>query len=166
MVAIALCGAAALAPKTAHAESAAVEANKGFLIGIGPILVLPTRENGPFGGGAIVDGRYGIEAGPVILAPGGRVAGYAISGRFVGTLMPTFRVTLPAGPFAPFVVGGVGAGMLTNDSQQGVALLGGGGLMIHFGRVLAIGAEVTYQTITGTDFHGVSIGPSFAIGTP
>ncbi len=32
-------------------------------------------------------------------------------------------------------------------------VLAGGGLMIHFGRILALGAEVTYQRITGTDFQ-------------
>lgn len=154
-----------LAPSSACAESAAVEANRGFQLGIGPILLVP-RSGGPLGGGLIVDGRYGIEAGPLIVGPGGRAAGYAISGRFIGTLMPTLRITLPVGPLAPFLLGGVGGGMLTNPSDQGVALLGGGGLMIHFGRVLAIGAEVTYQTITGTDFTNLAIGPAIAIGVP
>lgn len=152
-----------LAPATARAESPAVEANRGFQLGIGPILLLPSG-GGSVGGGLIVDGRYGIEAGPIIVGPGGRAGAYLVSDRFIGTLMPTVRVTLPAGPFAPFLLGGVGGGMLTNPSDQGVALLGGGGLMIHFSRTFALGAEVTYQTITGTGFSNLAIGPAIAIG--
>jgi hypothetical protein len=110
------------------------------------------------------DLRYGIGADPVIIAPGGRLTGYFIPRRFVGIAMPTARVTFPLGPLAPFVLGGVGGGWISNPSEGGVALLGGGGLMIHFGRVLAIGAEATYQTVTSTELHGWAIGPSIAIG--
>lgn len=157
------------APRIAHAEedegdSAAMAANRGFKLGIGPIILFPMRDNGPFGGGLIVDGRYGIKAGPTVLAPGARLSGYLISGRFIGTAMPTFRVTLPVGPLAPFVLGGVGPGFISNDSEAGVALLGGGGLMIHFGRFFAIGAEATYQVITGTEFRSLAIGPAISFG--
>jgi hypothetical protein len=116
------------------------------------------------GGGVVFDGRYGFRAGPTVLAPGGRLAGYIISSRFVGTAMPTFRVTLPVGPLAPYVVGGIGAGGLSNPSESGLALLGGGGLMIHFGRIVAVGAELTYQRITGTEFESLGIGPSLQFG--
>lgn len=158
-----------LAAKPARADeeegdSVAMRANKGFKLGIGPTILFPNRPGGPYGGGLALDGRYGIEAGPTVLAPGARLAGYAISGRFIGIAMPTFRVTLPVGPLAPFVVGGVGGGWISNPSEGGVALLGGGGLMIHFGSVFAIGAEATYQTITGTELGGLTIGPAIAIG--
>lgn len=155
-------------PSIAHAqegedESAAMKANKGLRIGLGPELLLPT-DNGPLGGGLVLDGRYGLRAGPTVLAPGGRLSGYLISQRFVGTAMPTFRITLPIGPLAPYAEGGVGGGWLSNKSESGLALLAGGGLMIHFGRILALGAEVTYQRITGTDFQVIGIGPSIHIG--
>jgi len=112
------------------------------------------------GGGLAIDGRYGIGANPAIIAPGGRLSGYVISRRFIGIAMPTLRVTFPLGPFAPFVLGGIGGGWLSNPSESGLALLGGGGLMIHFGRFLAIGAEATYQTITGTELQSFAIGPA------
>ncbi|HEX7665156.1 MAG TPA: hypothetical protein VF407_11610, partial [Polyangiaceae bacterium] len=105
-------------------DSAAAQANKGFHIGIGPELLVPS-DGGPLGGGLILDGRYGIDLNPVILAPGARLAGYYISERFIGTAMPVLRVTTPLGPLAPFVLGGVGGGWLTNDSEAGVALLVG-----------------------------------------
>lgn len=139
-------------------------ANRGLRIGIGPSLLLPQRDGGPVGGGLVLDGRYGIKAGPTVLAPGARLSGYLQSARFTGIAMPTFRVTLPAGPLAPFLVGGVGGGWISNPSDSGVALMGGGGLMIHFGRILAIGAEATYQRITTTDFETLVIGPAISFG--
>ena len=146
-----------------ESQSTAMRANRGFRFGFGPQLLIPS-DGGPLGGGLVLDGRYGIKAGPTVLAPGGRLGGYLLSSRFIGTAMPTFRITLPVGPFAPYIVGGVGGGWLSNKSEGGVAFLGGGGLMIHFGRVFAIGAEATYETITGTEYKAFGIGPSIHIG--
>lgn len=154
-----------IAPREARAydeDSAAVQANKGLHFGIGPVLLVPP-DNRPLGGGLDLDLRYGIGAEPFILAPGGRLAGYFISGRFIGVAMGTFRLTVPLGPLAPFGIGGVGPGTITNPGETGLALMGGGGLMIHFGKILAVGAEATYQTITGTEFKTFTIGPSIAI---
>jgi hypothetical protein len=161
--ALAVSTGAAEAQERRDSESAAFQANRGLNIGIGPSILVPT-DDGPMGGGLVLDGRYGIAAGPTVLAPGGRLSGYLISRRFVGTAMPTFRVTLPAGPLAPFLVGGVGGGWMSNPPESGVGLMAGGGLMIHFGRLLAIGAEVTYQTITNTEFQNIAIGPSISFG--
>ena len=144
-------------------DSAAVQANEGLHIGLGPVLLIPSDPDRPMGGGLEFDLRYGIGLDPIILGPGGRLAGYFISGRFVGTAMPTLRVTLPLGPLAPFIIGGVGGGWITNPGESGLALLGGGGLMIHFGRFFAIGAEATYQVITGTEFKELAIGPAIVI---
>lgn len=113
---------------------------------------------------ALTDLRYGIGAGPFIIAPGGRLAGYYYSQRFVGLAMGTGRLTLPLGPLAPYGVVGVGAGSISNPGQSGMALMGGGGLMLHFGRVFALGVEATYQKITDTDFRVLSIGPLFSFG--
>lgn len=147
-----------------HDDSPAMSANKGFKIGIGPTILFPMRDGGPFGGGLNIDGRYGIQAGPTVLAPGAMLAGYFISARLIGLAMPTFRVTVPAGPLAPFVVGGVGFGGISNPNETGLALLGGGGLMIHFGSICAIGVEVTYETITGTEFKSIAVGPAISFG--
>jgi hypothetical protein len=153
-----------LAAAEARADSAAVEANTGFNFGIGPVVLIPA-EGEDWGGGLDIDLRYGIEAGPTILAPGVRGAGYFQSDAFIGIGMPTFRVTLPVGPLAPYVLGGIGYGGITGDAgESGLALMGGGGLMIHFGRVLGIGAEATYQAILDTPFHGLAVGPSIHIG--
>jgi hypothetical protein len=144
-------------------DSAAVRANKGFHFGLGPVLLVPT-DGGPLGGGADVELRYGIGADPVIIAPGGRLSGYYISERFIGMATPTVRVTLPLGPLAPFVLGGLGPGYITNPGEPGVAAIAGGGLMIHITSFFALGAEATYQTITGTEFQSFGIGPSLIIG--
>lgn len=159
----ALAGTSLMAP-AAHAQgdSAAWRANTGFVTGTGIALLIP--DEGSVGFGLELTGRYGIPAGPVVLAPGALLGGYYLQKRFIGMLMPTFRVTLPLGPFAPFGQGGIGAGGITNPGEGGLALLGGGGLMIHFGSVVALGAEINYEVITGTDFKVLSIGPSIIIG--
>jgi hypothetical protein len=144
-------------------ENVAMRANRGVRVGLGPTILLPIRDGGPWGGGLTLDGRYGIKAGPTVIAPGGRLNGYVSSSRFIGMAMPTLRVTVPVGPLAPFLVGGVGGGWVTNNAETGLALLGGGGLMIHFGNVLAIGAEASYQTITNTEISSLTIGPALAI---
>lgn len=169
LVAVAAILTAVALPSVAHAqeddtESVAMRANKGLKIGLGPTILMPQRDGGPLGGGLTLDGRYGIKAGPTVLAPGGRLSGYLQSARFTGIAMPTFRITLPAGPLAPYIVGGVGGGWISNPSDSGLAVMGGGGLMIHFGRFFAIGAEATYQRITTTPFEVLAIGPSISFG--
>lgn len=138
--------------------TAAESANLGLRIGLGPIILVPL-DSGPLGGGLSLEGRYRVKAGPVIIGPGARADGYLISGRAIGIVMPALRLTLPLGPLAPFIAGGAGWGWLSSPADDGLALLGGGGLMIHFGRVLALGAEVTYQTIRGTGFETWGFGP-------
>ncbi|HEU4412293.1 MAG TPA: hypothetical protein VFS43_44030 [Polyangiaceae bacterium] len=154
----------AFAPNArADEDSAAFQANTGLHFGIGPVFLFPS-DGGPMGGGLDADLRYGIGLDPVVVAPGARAAGYVLSGHFIGFAMPTLRVTLPVGPLAPFVVGGVGPGYVSDEKKGGVALMGGGGLMLHLGRFFGIGAEATYQTITGTDFKTLTVGPSLLIG--
>ena len=158
------CSAFALAP-IAHAEhpdTAAWNANTGLVWGLGVAILVP--DHGSIGGGPEVSARLGIPAGPVIVAPGGRLGGYYLQHHFIGDLMGTFRVTWPLGPFAPFGQGGLGPGIMTNPSRGGLAWLGGGGLMIHFGSIFALGAEINYEGITHTGFKTLSIGPAIVIG--
>lgn len=145
-------------------DSVAMSANRGLNVGIGPTLLMPMRAGGPFGGGLTLDGRYGIKAGPLVLAPGALLAGYVISERLIGVPMGTFRITVPIGPLAPFIVGGMGYGWISNPSESGLAYLAGGGLMVHLGRIVAIGLEATYQTISDTEFHSVALGPAIIFG--
>lgn len=147
-----------------ESESTAMQANRGLRFGFGPALLIPTDRDRPLGGGLVLDGRYGFKVGPTVMAPGGRLAGYLLSERFIGTAMPTFRITLPVGPLAPYGLGGIGGGWLSNKAESGLAWIAGGGLMIHFGRVLAIGAEATYEAIQGTEYRALSIGPAIHIG--
>lgn len=153
--------ASAHADDDAH-DSAAWRANTGLLTGLGFALLVPSQ--GSVGFGLEPSARYGIPAGPVILAPGARLGGYYVPKRFIGDLMGTLRVTVPLGPLAPFGQGGLGPGLITNPSQGGLAWLGGGGLVIHFGSLLSIGIEVNYQGITGTGFKSLSLGPVIGIG--
>ncbi len=141
-------GALAASPARADDDSAAYRANVGLRIGLAPVLLIPdrgrparrrSRARRPL--------RHPRRPGRSSRPADGSRATTTIS-HFIGIAMPTARVTFPIGPLAPFLVGGVGPGLVTNPSEGGVALLGGGGLMIHLGDVFAIGAEATYQTIT------------------
>lgn len=143
-------------------DTPAWNANTGLVTGLGIAVLIP--DEGSAGGGLEFSARYGIPVGPTVMAPGGRVGGYYLQERFIGILMPTFRVTVPLGPLAPFVQGGAGPGVLTNPSEAGLAWLVGGGLMVHFGGVLSLGAEVNLERITGTGFEVLSIGPTIVIG--
>jgi hypothetical protein len=143
-------------------DTPAWRANVGLVSGLGLAVLIP--DEGSAGLGLELAGRYGVPVGPLVLAPGARVGGYYLQERVIGLLMPTFRVTVPLGPLAPFGQGGIGVGGITNPGEGGLAWLGGGGLMIHFGGVLAIGAEINYQGITGTGFKVLSIGPTIVIG--
>ena len=49
------------------------------------------------------------------------------------------------------------------DAKSGVALLFGGGFMLHFSWKVGLGVEACCQVVTGTDFRGVGIGPILAI---
>ena len=133
--------------------------NSGFQWGISPGVVFV---NGEAGFALGLHFGYGIDTGPVILVPGLRLSGYFTDPSvYIG--MPDFKVVIPIDRFAPFVEGGIGVGYVNEPAKTGLALEGGGGFIVYF-RHFAIGAEVSYQTITGTKFHGIGIGPILAIG--
>jgi hypothetical protein len=143
---------------------AAMHQSRGPKLDVGTTLVLPLRAGGPYGGGLTLDGRYDIRLGPTVVSPGVRLAGYGIAERAVGLAMAMTRLTLPTGAVAPFLVGGVGFGGLTNDPEWGAGLLGGGGIMVYFGKGVAFGLELTYQTITGSELSSVMFMPSISFG--
>ena len=139
--------------------------NTGFQWGVSPGVVFHDGDAGFYLGLRL---GYGVDLDTIIVVPGVRLAGYFLDPNvYVG--MPMLKLVLPVGRFAPFVEGGVGYGHVAADdtnqvsAQNGLALLGGGGFMIHFPRV-AFGAEAQYQVVTGTDFKGVGVGPILAIG--
>ncbi|MBX3203700.1 MAG: hypothetical protein KF764_01465 [Labilithrix sp.] len=137
--------------------------NSGFQWGIAPGVVF---SRGKAGFAVGLRFGYGFDLDSVIVVPGVRLAGYFIDPNvYLG--MPTFKIVLPIDRFAPFVEGGAGVGHVDGDaaakSANGVALMGGGGFMIHF-RPIAIGAEASYQVITGTRFRGFGVGPILALG--
>ncbi len=139
--------------------------NSGFQWGISPGVAFANGKAGFLLG---MNFGYGFDTGPVILVPGARLMGYFLD-PFVFIGMPTFKVVLPVDRFAPFVEGGVGPGYVDQkagspDAKAGVALMGGGGFMIHFSPSFALGAHASYQVITGTGFKGFGVGPILAIG--
>lgn len=161
---VALCCVLARPASAEVPDTPAWRYNVGFRLGAGIVLLLPAEEEASAGGGFELEGRYGVPVGPIVVAPGAEVGGYYLSSRVIGQLLPTLRVTLPAGPLAPFVRGGLGVGGMTNPGDGGVAWLAGGGLMIHIEGAVSFGAELSYQGITGTGYEVLSIAPSIIIG--
>jgi len=133
--------------------------NKGLRFTIAPGVVVPTN-GGDAGFSLTGDVRFGIEIGPMILAPGARLGGYWPSGPNAYVLMGTLRVTVPVGPIGPYVIGGVGPGWVTSPEKTDVAYVIGGGAMVHIGSRFGVGLEVTYQEIKDTRFSAMFFGPS------
>lgn len=134
--------------------------NSGFQWGLAPGVVFSAGKAGFFLGLRL---GYGIDTGPVIVVPGVRLAGFFLDPNvYLG--MPVLKLIVPIDRFAPFVEGGTGVGHVSEPAGTGVALLGGGGFMVHVSPAFAIGAEANYQTITGTGFRGFGVGPILAIG--
>jgi hypothetical protein len=148
--------------QSSYAEPSArdivVAYNTGLHFSIAPGVFIPTH-GGDVGFSIAGDMRYGFDLGALVLAPGVRLAGYFPPHVNIVTALATLRLVFPIGPFAPFVVGGAGPGYVSADSQTGLAYLGGGGFMVHIGTHFGIGAEASYQAITGTDFAALFFGP-------
>lgn len=109
---------------------------------------------------------YGFDTGSVIVVPGVRLAGYfATPNVYLG--MPVMKLVYPIDRFAPFVEAGVGGGYVADTdavpAKGGVALMAGGGFMVHFTIKFGLGVEANYETITGTGFHGIGVGPILAL---
>jgi hypothetical protein len=105
--------------------------------------------------------QYGVDTGSIIVMPGLDLAGYFVdSNVYVG--MPMVELVLPLGPFAPFVEGGAGIGVVSQPSQASLAVLGGGGFVLHPSPSFVLGIEGGYETIVGTNFQVIIVGPIFA----
>lgn len=149
------------APPTAR--EIVVAYNVGSRFSIAPGIFIP-RDGQRVGFSIAGDYRYGIELGPVVLAPGVRLSGFFPSQFVALSALGTARLTVPLGPVGPYVMGGVGPGYVSKPAEPGLAFMGGGGLMVYVGQAFAIGAEATYLGITGTRFRALFIGPSLLLG--
>jgi hypothetical protein len=144
------------------AREIVVAYNTGFRVTIAPGVFIPT-DGGKVGFSLAGDFRYGFELGPTVLAPGVRLAGYFPDQQNVLVALATARMTFPVGPVGPFVVAGAGPGYVTSPGETSLAYLAGGGFMVHIGMRFGIGAEATYQAITGTEFAALFVGPSLLL---
>lgn len=137
--------------------------NTGFQWGISPGIIIVDGE-ASFALGLRFG--YGVDTGNLILVPGLRLAGY-FSDPAVYLGMPVMKLVLPIDRFAPFLEAGAGVGHVSStdavSAKTGVAVLGGGGFMVHFSMKLGLGVEANYQAITGTGFKGFGIGPILAL---
>jgi hypothetical protein len=137
--------------------------NVGWRFSLAPGVIIPTNGGG-VGWSLAGDLRYGFNLGQIILAPGGRLMGLFPAHATALAALATTRLTVPIGPVGPYVQAGVGPGWVSDPSRAGLAWLAGGGFMVHFGVRFALGAEATYQAITGTGLNVLFVGPTFLVG--
>jgi len=125
-----------------------------------PGVFIPSSGSAGFSLG--LEGGYGFDLGPVIVTPG-----LAFQGNWGGdftayTGLAIARVTLPLGPFGPFVEGGVGYGHVTGPldySSGNLAWRAGAGFIFFFSPRFAIGIDVRYDAIVDTPFKGWTFAP-------
>lgn len=127
---------------------------------ISPGVFLPA--NGSAGFLLGVEGGYGFDLGAVILTPVVSLQGNWSSDWTVYSGLGGARVTLPLGIFGPFLEGGLGYGHVGGPlgySSGGLALRGGAGFIVFFGRSFALGVTVRYDAVIDTPFKGWTIAP-------
>jgi len=146
-----------------HADDTTIvrQFERGFRLTIAPSVYFPTGA-GKTGFGLGIEGRYGIDLGSVIVAPGAMFTTY-FGDRNVYTGAGTVRLTFPVGRFGPYVEGGLGFGGITSPSQSGALLMAGAGFMLYIGERLGLGLSVRYEKITSSDFEAVILGPSILL---
>lgn len=150
-------------PAMSEGRRIVVAWNTGFQWGLAPGVIL---SGGKASFALGLRFGYGFDTGTFILVPGVRLAGYFSSpGVYLG--MPVMKLVLPIDRFAPFLEAGAGIGYISSGdrtgAQTGLAVLGGGGFMVHFTMKFGLGVEANYQVITGTEFKGFGIGPILAL---
>lgn len=149
-------------PAMSEGRRIVVAWNTGFQWGLAPgVIVSGGKASFALG----LRFGYGFDTGTFILVPGLRLAGF-FSSPSVYLGMPVMKVVLPIDRFAPFLEAGAGIGYISSGdstgAHTGLAVLGGGGFMVHFTMRFGIGVEANYQVITGTEFKGFGIGPIIA----
>ena len=141
-------------------EREPIENNSGPGASVRPGAYFPSR--GDMGLSVDANATYGIPAAPFVIAPGARFAGYfgdkgAVSG------MPIVEAMLPVGAFVPYVKAGAGIGHANGPSETSAALMGGVGLDVHVTRDVLLGVDATWETVTGTGFNTLAIGPRVGV---
>jgi hypothetical protein len=125
-----------------------------------PGIFIPSSGSAGFSLG--LEGGYGLDLGPVIVTPG-----LAFQGNWGGdftayTGLAIARVTLPLGPFGPFIEGGLGYGHVSGPldySSGNLAWRAGAGFIFFFTARFAIGLDVRYDAIVDTPFKGWTFAP-------
>jgi hypothetical protein len=133
----------------------------GFHLTVVPSVYFPTG-GGKTGFALGLEGRYGFDLGPVIVAPGAMFKTY-FGDRNVYLGAGILRLTFPVGSFGPYVEGGVGVGTISQPSETGALLLVGTGFMLYLGDRFGLGLSISYEKITGTAFSAVAVGPSLLL---
>ncbi len=144
------------------ARSAAAQDESGLSLNFTPVIVLP-KDGYRLGGGADPELKYTLDLGDARLSFGGRVGAYYAKNLFGVTLMPTLRLTVPAGPIDSYASVGMGYGWLPDTGHRDLATMARLGVVVHFSESIAIGVEATLQSIDGSAFSFPSFGSMFSV---
>jgi hypothetical protein len=131
---------------------------------IAPGVFIPATGSAGFALG--VEGAYGLDVGPIIVAPTIAFQGDWSGDWTVYSGLGGVRVTLPLGNFGPFVDFALGYGHVggpLNYSAGGLAVRAGGGFIFFFSPSFALGLAVRYDAIVDTGFKGWIIAPTLLI---
>ncbi len=141
-------------------ERQPIEDNSGPGVNAKPGAYFPSR--GDTGLGVEANVSYGIPVSPFVIAPGGRFAAYLGSNGAVSG-MPMAEAMLPISGVVPYVKAGAGIGHATGPKDTGLAIMAGGGVDVHVTRDVTVGVDATYETLAGTGFNALAIGPRAGI---
>ena len=108
--------------------------------------------------------RYGIALGPLVLAPGVRVASLFVAGAIGLAGLAGLRLTLPLPQIAPYVALGVGPGYRSGPAQLALAYQGSAGLTVPFSERITVGIEASYLQLVDVHFRRLSFGPTVSLG--
>jgi hypothetical protein len=144
------------------ASTAAAQDESGWSLNFTPVIVLP-KDGYRLGGGADPELKYTLDFGSARVSAGGRVGAYYAKNLFGMTLMPTLRVTVPAGPVDCYASVGMGYGWLPDTGHSDLATMARLGVVVHFTESIAIGVEGTLQSIDGSAFSFPSFGSMFSV---
>jgi len=151
-------------PAAAQEESLVRRYSVGPRLTIAPGVFIPA--NGSAGFALGVEGAYGFDLGPIILAPTLAFQGDWSHDWTVYSGLGGVRATMPIGIFGPFAEFALGYGHVdgpANHSTGGLAVRAGGGFMLFFSPSFALGLSVRYDAIVDTGFEGWTIAPILLI---
>jgi hypothetical protein len=132
--------------------------HSGFKFAVTPGMAFePATSRAGFNLG--MEGTYGIELGPIVVAPGLAAQILVPLGTRVLMGFPELEILVPIGAFAPFVLVGAGLGADSTTGRAGLAIRGAAGVLWGISDAFGIVADGAYHDVTGFTIASIELGP-------